>query len=1105
MTKLTVMSDIIQCFKIIEKKIPYVVFNDDVDLQRQLDFFLNICKNDLGSCPSVKVIFPMFYKLENWKEFSTLLINTDKYLSRYPGFNFNNLITKQLDISNKDKSYSFTQNILEKQNKTGNKDRYNVIISGRGNDKFKIIENKNMIFYFSTPYFHTIEENDFQIINYNVISYNEELGFKIPTIPPKIDAILKPLFQPAFIHTLYLKKNQKIYYIFSNSVSKYKENTTEVETTYGLGGLFVLMEDIFKTSPKKEKELIEVLERITDKVSNRIINFYQVSIIKLQATRAAISQVMARNMSHNIGSHVLSKLLKDDQIKQIFFKNKGKDDGDKVQNLDDINAILTNNKLFYQCLNALKDIDIKKNDEICTPSESDKKEKETNESLLAYFFDYLKARMDFLADVTTSTPVMENAKGLYNDMVKPFIKNRVLNDRISGLDKFYYKITVCKPDSTKNNGNSCESVTEKTKCSYRVDDINSNHNDIQLSIPNDVLGVQAFYTILENIIRNTAKHGTKPFKKEKQNGSEVGVEMPFEFTIKVEDALQKFADYQNYNSKTDLHLDEYYCISIFDNCDLNTETEINLSEYTTEDDKKKTEIYEAKTIEEVKKNRIIKIKKVDKLVIDQNFILNKSILEDNQLRHGGWGLIEMDASAAYLRKIDVELIDSDEYSITDFYGVSPVTEDNQLCIYQAYAEQDKYLGYRFFIRKPQEILIVGDVNQILSSCKKESSESDTTKQLNELKNKGIWIKSEDEIEKAIKKNTIFPHRLIVIDKAYTELLPTIQNNPQFSRRILKDLCAAKIRILLSCDIPNKLDQNIKQLWQYYYTSETFKKYDNSNGNKGSKYDSHGQYYISYVEDGYNFVEICFSATKHFFIVSSKFPQKELNMDYSWPLNIVVIDERIQYFAKYGKYAFQNLCIGNTCAAVENGNNTNCRHDNRVPYSMLYKKTNILVPEMESDCNLNEQNFSNKTNGEEQYDKIIKYIKNNFVTAVLSQKPNTINIEKTEFLVIHLGIIEKLITAWNNKKAGTTYDKENKDKVGEFIRDKILKSSDGNSITDEVLNSLYNRVIVTSGRGKPHNLPDDIRYLNFSVISQYMVTQRNKFAFTEALYSARKTN
>ena len=51
--------------------------------------------------------------------------------------------------------------------------------------------------------------------------------------------------------------------------------------------------------------------------------------------------------------------------------------------------------------------------------------------------------------------------------------------------------------------------------------------------------------------------------------------------------------------------------------------------------------------------------------------------------------------------------------------------------------------------------------------------------------------------------------------------------------------------------------------------------------------------------------------------------------------------------------------------------------------------------------------------------------------------------------------------------------------------------------------IYDTFIITSGRGKPHNLPDDIRYVNFSTIYQYLTVQRNKYALTEALFSARK--
>ncbi|GAB1472691.1 hypothetical protein MASR2M69_01320 [Bacteroidota bacterium] len=70
------------------------------------------------------------------------------------------------------------------------------------------------------------------------------------------------------------------------------------------------------------------------------------------------------------------------------------------------------------------------------------------------------------------------------------------------------------------------------------------------------------------------------------------------------------------------------------------------------------------------------------------------------------------------------------------------------------------------------------------------------------------------------------------------------------------------------------------------------------------------------------------------------------MEYSWLLQIVVVDERIQYFAKYSKYTLKKPDNGTDCKAVQNGDKSNCWHDNGVPYSILYEKTNILVPDMD---------------------------------------------------------------------------------------------------------------------------------------------------------------
>jgi len=92
----------------------------------------------------------------------------------------------------------------------------------------------------------------------------------------------------------------------------------------------------------------------------------------------------------------------------------------------------------------------------------------------------------------------------------------------------------------------------------------------------------------------------------------------------------------------------------------------------------------------------------------------------------------------------------------------------------------------------------------------------------------------------------------------------------------------------------------------------------------------------------------------------------------------------------------------------------------------------------------------------------------------------------------MGIIEKLIVFQNLVQS--TYNKDDPADISKFIKDVF-----------EIKDAKYDSLIITSGRGKPQNLPDDVRYINFSVVSQYMITLRNKYAFTEALYSARKQN
>ena len=131
---------------------------------------------------------------------------------------------------------------------------------------------------------------------------------------------------------------------------------------------------------------------------------------------------MSRNLSHNIGSHVLANLTSGGYLKSLVGHNK-----------------------------------------------------ESGYGHIANLNSYLRTRMDFLADISTGTAVVENVKDLREDVTLPFQKIDLLQQHISGSDK---KVNIRLP-----------------------------RPGILAAFPNDNLGVQAFYVILENVIRNSAKHG----------------------------------------------------------------------------------------------------------------------------------------------------------------------------------------------------------------------------------------------------------------------------------------------------------------------------------------------------------------------------------------------------------------------------------------------------------------------------------------------------------------------------------------------------------------------------------------------------------------------
>lgn len=265
------------------------------------------------------------------------------------------------------------------------------------------------------------------------------------------------------------------------------------------------------------KEIIsktKIIINILASVENREIYYKEVQrqhIIK-HGERAAIASIMGRNMSHNIGSHVLSDIKYDD------FNNISKP----------------------------------------VPKATRSKIRKLGHEF-STFHAYMQKRMDLIARITGKTPGWGEPMYFIGDLLKGFFNQSLLLNHLvedqgkkwkeTGIEFLLQineneasakatKVTFNYIKTTKINKNGKEE--EVSTYSWRPSD-GSNFEDFLVSIPDGNIGAQAFYIFMESLMRNSAKYGEHRHKEEK-------------FTINI-----------NVTSDETNEKDSYYRLKIFDN------------------------------------------------------------------------------------------------------------------------------------------------------------------------------------------------------------------------------------------------------------------------------------------------------------------------------------------------------------------------------------------------------------------------------------------------------------------------------------------------------------------------------------------------------------
>jgi len=675
--------------------------------------------------------------------------------------------------------------------------------------------------------------------------------------------------------------------------------------------------------------------------------------------RAAVAAIMSRNMSHNIGSHVLAKLSSGDDFKDLDLDPDWK-------------------------------------------------------SPVSEFNEFLRTRMDFIADVVTSAPAASIPVEIYQDAIAPFAPSQ--NSRSEGQ-----KLLINHISGVKSLGLDSITITVVDADGNKIDE--NAEEDLPFSSPNGLLGAQSIYVIVENIIRNSAKHA---YDKSSDDDLEI--------TICIQEEVKGDPDLLEVN--------------VFDNLD-------NGSKGLT-----------------------------DKL----NGLVTDSIIDKNGgLEYEGWGVREMKICAAYLRGVAPERLD-------DSHSPTLLSAD----------EFDGNLGYRFYLRRPKEAVIL-DTDARLEPDLPEAEEAeeeeyDLETWRGKLRRAGIEHTTDEKIlEEAVdyhfliavdpneevvdiledsnfedsNSSNSLPLRILVASSDSDTSSRDFEGFPVVSleeinglkRNFEADQFLLKVRKMWHCERHNgeclslrldtrATDEDTVSIWEDTNRVEVYEE-KVSEELRGSVegtvvFDRHGRLTVdeNFCNDSDTPYEPYDQGTSIYQLLKGA-PQNDLRrekltleMIEAGATGVAVLDERVQALLE-GK--------------------TECFRGGEVekPVREILKWSGVWVP--------------NKTENDLDYPSQIdrEFFDEVVINKVHSRSKNN----GKKFLVVHLGVLEKLYRG--------------KDQI-EKIRSQVAEWEQNGA-----------EVVIISGRGSPPMAQKvGTRFLHYSQVAKYLTKERSKYHLCKALFSSR---
>ena len=315
------------------------------------------------------------------------------------------------------------------------------------------------------------------------------------------------------------KKSKDSYYISfpifgsiaSNQLSEYLvvDPTSSAENIplQGIGACFIYFE---VSSQIAESQLKTIVNKISYEMGN-LIRFISANYlfnvglnlretVLKESLKSAKAAIMSRNMSHNLGSHVM-----------FYVKQK----------LQSVSKIVDNKVLDNIIPNVIPG-------KITDIQDLEEKLKEAENAELPFlvglgrFINYLQERQDYIATIATDyIPARSTIsfKDFIYDELKPDLRYRRHHaDNPKGeagwqsgnllLDYIAYSEDYCSSDDIVIRFGDFDGEHSKDDKGKEIADF-QNLRKFNVAIPGGVIGRQAIFSIFENIIRNAAKHSER--------------------------------------------------------------------------------------------------------------------------------------------------------------------------------------------------------------------------------------------------------------------------------------------------------------------------------------------------------------------------------------------------------------------------------------------------------------------------------------------------------------------------------------------------------------------------------------------------------------------